>query len=190
MLVVCLYPLILSGLVKGVATGTESVDFAIAYGSALGFFLLGSAYIAIGMFISSLTESQVIAAVVSGVFMIFTYLMTALAEMLPTGHTFVFWFLAILVVILALALNLWIHNGWLAALVGIVAEIALVVTFILNTEAFDNLLGNTLSSISIIDRYSNFTLGIFDVSALIYYLSVSFLFVFITIQRIKKKRWN
>lgn len=190
MLVVCLYPLILSGLVKSVATGTESVDFAIAYGSALGFFLLGSAYIAIGMFISSLTESQVIAAVVSGVFMIFTYLMTALAEMLPTGHTFVFWFLAILVVILALALNLWIHNGWLAALVGIVAEIALVVTFILNTEAFDNLLGNTLSSISIIDRYSNFTLGIFDVSALIYYLSVSFLFVFITIQRIKKKRWN
>lgn len=190
MLVVCLYPLILSGLVKSAATGTESVDFAIAYGSALGFFLLGSAYIAIGMFISSLTESQVIAAVVSGVFMIFTYLMTSLAELLPTGHTFVFWFLAVLVIILVLALNLWIHNGWLAALVGIVAEIALAVTFILKTEAFDNLLGNTLSSISIIDRYSNFTLGIFDVSALIYYLSVSFLFVFITIQRIKKKRWN
>ena len=71
MLVVCLYPLILSGLVKQVATGTEAVDFAIAYGSILGFFLLGAAYIAIGMFISSLTESQVIAAVASGVIMIF-----------------------------------------------------------------------------------------------------------------------
>lgn len=190
MLIVCVYPLILSGLVKEVATGTESVDFAIAYGSALGFFLLGSAYIAIGMFISSLTESQVIAAVASGVIMIFTYLMTSLAQMLPTGHTFVFWFLAVLVVILAFVLNIWIHNAWLSALVGILAEIGLTVTFILNTEAFDNLLGNTLSSISIVDRYSNFTLGIFDVSALIYYLSVCFLFVFITIQRIKKKRWN
>lgn len=190
MLIVCVYPLILSGLVKEVATGTESVDFAIAYGSALGFFLLGSAYIAIGMFISSLTESQVIAAVASGVIMIFTYLMTSLAQMLPTGHTFVFWFLAALVVVLAFVLNIWIHNAWLSALVGILAEIGLTATFILNTEAFDNLLGNTLSSISIVDRYSNFTLGIFDVSALIYYLSVCFLFVFITIQRIKKKRWN
>lgn len=190
MLIVCVYPLILSGLVKEAATGTESVDFAIAYGSALGFFLLGSAYIAIGMFISSLTESQVIAAVASGVIMIFTYLMTSLAQMLPTGHTFVFWFLAVLVAVLAFVLNIWIHNAWLSALVGILAEIGLTVTFILNTEAFDNLLGNTLSSISIVDRYRNFALGIFDVSALIYYLSVCFLFVFITIQRIKKKRWN
>lgn len=190
MIVVCFYPLILSGLVKSAATGTESVDFAIAYGSALGFFLLGSAYIAIGLFISSLTESQVIAAVASGVIMIFTYLMTSLAELLPTSHTFVFWFLAIAIVLIAFALNVWIHNGWLSALLGILAETALVITFIWNTEAFDNLLGKTLSSISIIDRYNNFMLGIFDVSALVYYLSVSFLFVFITIQRIKKKRWN
>ena len=152
--------------------------------------MLGSAYIAIGMFSSSLTESQVIAAVASGVIMIFTYLMSSLAVMLPTGHTFVFWFLAVLVLILAFVLNMWIHNGWLSALIGILVEVGLATTFILNTEAFDNLLGNTLSSISIVDRYSNFALGIFDVSALIYYISVSFLFVFITIQRIKKKRWN
>lgn len=190
MLIVCVYPLILSGLVKGVATGTESVDFAIAYGSALGFFLLGSAYIAIGLFISSLTESQVIAAVASGVIMIFTYLMSSLASLLPSDHTFVFWFLAVLVAVLAFVLNLWIHNSWLSALIGILVEIALTVTFILKTEVFDGLLGNALDSISIIERYDNFTLGIFDVSALIYYVSVSFLFVFITIQRIKKKRWS
>lgn len=190
MLIVCMYPLILSGLVKGVATGTESVDFAIAYGSALGFFLLGSAYIAIGLFISSLTESQVIAAVASGVIMIFTYLMSSLASLLPSDHTFVFWFLAVLAAVLAFVLNMWIHNGWMSAVIGIVAEIALTVTFILKTEVFDGLLGNVLDSVSIIERYDNFTLGIFDVSALIYYVSVSFLFVFITIQRIRKKRWS
>lgn len=189
MLIVCLYPLILSGLVKEVATGTESVDFAIAYGSILGFFLLGAAYIAIGMFISSLSESQVIAAVASGVIMIFTYLMTSLASLLPSDHTFVFWFFAVLVALLSFCLNLWIHNGWLAALVGIIAEAGLTAAFIFKTEAFDGLLGNVLSSISIVDRYTNFTLGIFDVSALIYYVSVSFLFVFITIQRIRKQRW-
>lgn len=189
MIVVCLYPLILSGLVKSVATGTESVDFAIAYGSILGFFLLGSAYIAIGMFISSLSESQVIAAVASGIIMIFTYLMTSLASLLPSDHTFVFGFFIVLVAVLAFVLNLWIHNGWVSAIVGIVAEVALAAAFIFNQESFDGLLGNVLGSISIVDRYNNFMLGIFDVSALIYYISVSFLFVFITIQRIRKQRW-
>lgn len=189
MLIVCLYPLILSGLVKDVATGTESVDFAIAYGSAFGFFLLGSAYIAIGLFISSLTESQVIAAVASGVIMIFTYLMSSIASLLPGSHTFVFWFLAVFVLVLAFVLYLWIHNAALSAVIGVIAEAALTITFVLHTEAFDNLLGNALSSISIIERYDNFVLGIFDVSALIYYVSVSFLFVFITIQRIRKKRY-
>lgn len=190
MLIVCLYPLILSGLVKDVATGTESVDFAIAYGSAFGFFLLGSAYIAIGLFISSLTESQVIAAVASGVIMIFTYLMSSLASMLPGNHVFVYYFLAALVLVLAFVLYFWIHNAPLSAGIGVIAEAALfLIYYNMPDETFDNLLGKALESISIIDRYNNFVLGIFDVSALIYYVSVSFLFVFITIQRIRKKRF-
>ncbi|MCH5252373.1 MAG: ABC transporter permease [Lachnospiraceae bacterium] len=190
LVIVSIYPLILDHLVRGVATAGESVDFAIAYGSTLGFFLLGAAYIAIGLFISSLTESQVIAAVASGVIMIFTYLMSSLAELLPSGHLFIFWFLVVLILVVCFILNFWIHNGWLTMLIGILAEAALVALYILFTDKFDSLLGNTLSSISIVDRYSNFALGIFDVSALVYYISVSFLFVFITIQRIKKKRYN
>ena len=131
-----------------------------------------------------------IAAVASGVIMIFTYLMSSLASLLPSGHTFSFWFLAVLAAALAFGLHMWIHNGWMAALIGLIAEIALTVTFILNTEAFDGILRKSLEAVSIIERYDNFTLGIFDVSALIYYLSVCFLFVFITIQRIRKKRWS
>jgi len=72
----------------------------------------------------------------------------------------------------------------------VLAEAALVILFLLKTESFDGLIGNVLSQISITDRYQNFTYGIFDVSALVYYISVAFLFVFITIQRIKKKRFN
>jgi ABC-2 type transport system permease protein len=190
MVIVCTYPLILSGLVKKVATGVESVDFAIAYGSTLGFFLLGAAYIAIGLFISSLTESQVIAAVVSGLVMIFTYLMSSIAQMLPSDHIFTFWFLAVLIVLVCIGLYFWIHNAWMSAIIGIVAEAALVTLYLLFTDKFDSLIGNVLGEISIIERYDNFTLGIFDVSALVYYISVSFLFVFVTIQRIKKKRYN
>lgn len=190
MLIVCTYPLLFSNLVSKVASNGETVDFAIAYGSTLGFFLLGAAYIAIGLFISSLTESQVIAAVASGVIMIFTFLMTGIASLLPAGSMFNFYFLAVLILVLAIVLYFWIHNGWLAAGIGLLAEAVLVTFYLLFTEHFTNLISNVLESISITDRYSNFTLGVFDASALVYYLSVSFLFVFITIQRIQKKRYN
>lgn len=190
MLVVSTYPLLLSHLVNKVSTGTESVDFAIAYGSTLGFFLLGAAYIAIGMFISSLTESQVIAAVASGLIMIFTYLLSGIASILPTGHLFHFCCLAVIVVILCMGLYFWIHNGYLAALVGLILETVLTVCYVLFTSKFDSLLINVLNGISIVERYDDFMLGIFNVSALVYYISVSFLFVFLTIQRIKKKRYN
>ncbi len=49
---------------------------------------MGCAYIAIGVFVSSLTESQVIAAVAIGVINIFTMLMTSLANMLPSSKNF------------------------------------------------------------------------------------------------------
>ena len=93
-------------------------------------------------------------------------------------------------VTLCVGLYFWIHNAWMTAIIGIVAEAILVTMYLLFTSKFDALIGNTLGAVSIIERYDNFLLGIFDVSALVYYISVSFLFVFMTIQRIKKKRYN
>ena len=74
--------------------------------------------------------------------------------------------------------------------VGLVAEIVLFVLYFFFSSHFDGLLYNVLSAISFTDRYTNFTYGILDVSAMLYYVSVSFLFVFFTIQRIKKQRYN
>ncbi|MCI8793467.1 MAG: ABC transporter permease [Eubacterium sp.] len=190
MAIVCTYPLLFNNLIGKAASNGETVDFAVAYGSTFGFFLLGAAYIAIGLFISSMTESQVIAAVASGIIMIFTYLMSGIAGLLPADGIFHFYFLAVLILILAVVLYFWIHNGWLAAAVGLAAEGLLAAAYLFFSDRFTNLISNILEHISITDRYSNFTLGIFDGSALIYYLSVSFLFVFLTIQRIQKKRYN
>lgn len=190
MAIVCTYPLLFNNLIGKAASNGETVDFAVAYGSTFGFFLLGAAYIAIGLFISSMTESQVIAAVASGIIMIFTYLMSGIAGLLPADGIFHFYFLAVLILILAVVLYFWIHNGWLAAAVGLAAEGLLAAAYLFFPDRFTNLISNVLEHISITDRYSNFTLGIFDGSALIYYLSVSFLFVFLTIQRIQKKRYN
>lgn len=73
--VFCFYPLI----IKSFGTAYFKVDYAAIF----MFFLLGCVYIAIGMFLSSLTESQIIAAVATfGVLMIL-YLWGGLLNFLP-----------------------------------------------------------------------------------------------------------
>ncbi len=78
-LVTCIYPLVFSRY------GT--VSYGETYVAILGFFLYGSAAVAIGMFVSSLTESQVIAAVVSMVLIFIGYVMAGLCNMISaTGN--------------------------------------------------------------------------------------------------------
>jgi ABC-2 type transport system permease protein len=47
-----------------------------------------------------------------------------------------------------------------------------------------------LRSVSIFSRYANFTQGAFDVSALIYYLSISAVFLFLTVRVYDKRRYS
>lgn len=189
---VSIYPIILQNLANAAATdGTQYVvNYAVSYGSTLGFFMMGCAYIAMGVFISSLTESQVIAAVAIGVLNIFTIFMSSIANILPSNKLFMLIVFIVLIAILAFCLNMWIHNVWVSAFVGIVAEVVLAVLYIMFSSKFDGLLYNILSAISFSDRYKNFTYGILDLSALLYYITVCFLFLFFTIQRIKKQRYN
>lgn len=77
--VICTYPLILS------LWGT--ISFGESYLAILGFFLYGLACIAIGVFVSSLTESQVIAAVITFGILFLGYVMSGLCNMISqTGN--------------------------------------------------------------------------------------------------------
>ena len=77
--IISLYPVILN------LFGT--VDFGESYLAILGFFLYGAACISICMFVSSLTESQVIAAVISFGILFLTYVMSGICNMISsTGN--------------------------------------------------------------------------------------------------------
>lgn len=73
----CLYPLILSSF------GT--VSFKTSYTNIFGLLLYGTAFIAIGMFISSITESQVISAILSIVVLLMGYMMQSLENMISSN---------------------------------------------------------------------------------------------------------
>ncbi len=77
--VVCTYPLIMNGF--------GSVPMGESYLAVLAFFLYGMTAIAIGLLISSLTESQVIAAVVSFIVLFLGYMMSSICNLIsPTGN--------------------------------------------------------------------------------------------------------
>jgi len=105
-------------------------------GGYVGFILLGCAFIAIGVFASSLTESQVVAAVISFVIL----------------------------------LTMWIMDFLSSFTSGLLAKV--------------------LDWFSLYARYVDFSDGILSLSPIIYYLSFCFIFVFLTIRIIEKRRWS
>ena len=115
-------------------------------GSIIAVVLIGAAFIAIGIFVSSLTENQLSAAVIT---------------------------ISIILVMVAL---------------GFINEIG--------SDAEGNrLISNyairfIIDWVSVFSRFGYFTYGIFDISALIYYLSLAGVFVFLTVRVYEKRRWG
>ncbi|HHV11223.1 MAG TPA: ABC transporter permease [Clostridiales bacterium] len=182
MLITCFYPLILS------LYGT--VTFATAYSSILAFTLMGGAYLAIGLFISSLTDSQIVAAVISFVVFLLTILMDGIAGVLPTDNKSAVIIFTAFLLILCIILYRMMHNLTIAAGIGVIGEAALVAAYLLKPTFFDGSVANVLGWLSIVKRFDNFYYGIFDVAGLVYYVSIAGLFTFLTVQVIKKKRWS
>ena len=182
-LVIALYPLLIH--MYG-----QDVRLSLAYSSLIGFYLLGAANIAVGLFISSLTESQVIAAVVSFIVLLLSNMLTSIASMLPTDALSQALILTVAwIVVCVIAYNM-MKNITVTAILAVIGEVVVWGIYIAKSAVYENLLSKVADAFAITSRYSDFELGILKYDAIVYYISVSFLFVFLTVQIIKKKRFN
>ncbi len=181
--VISLYPLLISKY------GTD-VRLSLAYSSIIGFYLLGAANIAIGMFISSLTESQVIAAVVSFIVLLMTNMITSIVSMLPSDSLSQAIILAVVWIAVCGILYNVMKNITVTAVLGVVGELAIWILYIAKKSVYEGLITKVADVFAVSGKYSEFQLGILKYDAIVYYLSVSFLFVFLTVQVIKKKKFN
>ena len=182
MLVICTYPLIMSKF------GT--VSFASAYTAILGFFLLGCANIAIGVFMSALTENQVIAAVLTFVLLFAFYMMNGISSFfsqtsMSTCVTFGLLFLAAAIIIYSM-----IKNVLISAVIGAAGEIVLVILYMVKSSIFQGGIQKVLEVFNLSGHFENFTSEIFDIKGIIYFLSVIAVCLFLTAQSILKRRWN
>ena len=130
-LIICGYPLILSQF--------GSVPLGEAYLAILAFFLYGMACIAIGIFVSSLTESQVIAAVLGFGILFLGYMMSAICSLISTTG---------------------------------------------------NLLTKILSVYDMYTPFTNLLNGTLDVGSVIYFVSLTALVLFLTVQSVQKRRYS
>ncbi len=181
MAITCVYPVILSFY--------GEINYAASYGAIFGFFLLGAALISIGLFLSSLTESQVIAAVLTFGAFILMYLMPGLAPMMPvTARASLMGFL-VLAVCVGAVLYLLTKNAVVAAAVGGILVFGISSVYLVDSTLFEGLFPRLLDAVALFDRFASFGNGIFDITSIVYYISVSVLFVFFTVQSMEKKRW-
>ena len=176
------YPVILSQF------GT--VRYATAYGALAAFFLLGACLLSIGLFISSVTESQVAAAVITLAAMLLLYFMNGLASYLSTESSTSLIALMILVVLFAAVLQLLAKNPIISLLTAVVGCGGLYLWYASNTSFFSGLFAKIMESISVFDRFDTFVNGVFDLTAIVYYLSITCVFLFLTVQSMEKRRWN
>ena len=181
----CLYPLILK-----LFDPSDNISFVAVYSAVFAFLLLGAALIAIGMFMSSLTENQIISALLSFGAMLICYLMSGLTNFLPTssGATMV----GFAVLFLALALIVWFvtKNSTAAWIVFVVLEIPVIVLSFVKPALLEGALPELFGTLSVFERFYSFANGVFDIKAIVYFVTIAVLFNFFTVQSVEKRRWS
>mgnify|MGYP001625078734 FL=1 len=182
-LIFCIFPLI----IKSFGTAYLKVDYL----SIFMYFLMGCVYIAIGMFLSSLTESQVIAAVTSFGALLLLYLWGGLIDFLPTSQISGMIGVVVLVTLAALLVYRMTENWVMAGAVEVIGVVAVIIISFVNGGLFENLLVNIMEMLYIANVFDNVAYNsLFDVSGLVVYLTLAALFVFFTMQSIQKRRWS
>ncbi len=127
----------LYGIAKEQENVIAKMNIPTFLGCILGVLLIGGAFISIGLFVSSLTENQIISAVVS---------------------------------------------------IGVFALMIASTFFAMNIE--NEFLRVVIKWFSVMDRFYNFQRGVFDFTALIYYVSIMTVFLFLTVRVYEKRRWE
>ena len=113
------------------------MDWLVIIGNIVGLELFGASFIAVGIFCSSLTENQVVAAVISFISILALNMLSLIGNLVP-----------------------W---NWLETL---------------------------CTKLSFYERYSGFTYGLFDLSNVLFFISASVVFLFLTVRVLEKRRWS
>lgn len=190
LLVVYLIPLALISLYPLLFAQFGEVYLPTSYGSILAFFVLGAALIALGVFISSLTDNQGFAAGIGIAAILLNYYSVSLSEYISSTAFGSLAVLCVLVVLLAMLVKYLTKNETLAYF-GAGGLLVLIMGFYMyDPTKFEGLLPQVMADLSLFERFYVFVNGVFDMTAIVYYLTVIIFFLFLAVQSLEKRRYN
>ena len=169
--------------------GSTTMALAANFAGLLCYFLLGCAAIAIGEFLSGLTENQIIAAVM-GVAVLLAYMMPSLRTMFNAGSAVALAVFTGLAGAASVLVGLRTRSFTLGCLLFAALCMGLSGLFLLKSAWLTSAFSTVLSALCLFTPFEEFVNNSFSLSTLVYYLSVTGLFLFFTAQSIEKRRWN
>ncbi|PWJ47556.1 ABC-2 transporter permease [Faecalicatena contorta] len=182
-IIFCLFPLIIK--LQGISY------LKVDYISIGVFFLLGCVYIAIGMFLSSLTESQIIAFITSFGVLLVLYLWDGILSFLPSSASSGVIGIIILLTIAVAYIQQMTGNWLISGGIELIGFAACVITYVMKSGLFENILTKILGKLALANVFMNITSNsIVDISGIILYLSIIAVFIFLTVQTIQRRRWS
>ncbi len=182
LIIICAYPLIFSQF--------GDVYLLTSYGSIFAFFMMGAALVSIGVFISSLTENQGFAAGISVAVVLLNYYSVTISEYISSTPLSSAVAMCVIAALIGLLIWYLTRNDNLGYGIGLILMAGVVVTYFMDSSIYDGLLPKIMNQISLFERFYTFVDGIFDVTALVYYITVIIFFLFLTVQSLEKRRYN
>lgn len=183
-------PVILMGFYPLILAQFGQISFPETYVALLGFFFMGCTFLSIGLYLSSVTESQVIAAVLTFLLLFVCYVIDGIASFFPETAMASCLTLAADCLLLALLIFLMTGQALIALITGCILELVLLVIYLVRSSLFEGLIQNILGIFDLTGHFSEFSVGILDLNAAVYYLSVIGVCLFLTVQSVQKRRWS
>jgi len=182
MCLICVYPLIFSRY--------GDVYLLTSYGSILAFFIVGAALIALGIFISSLTDNQGFAAGIGIAVILLNYYSVSLSEYVSSTAFGSAAAMCVLVIVLGVVIRHLTKNDRFAYGVCFILIAGIVITYCIDAAKFEGLLPAIMAKLSLFERFYGFVNGIFDMTSIVYYITVAVFFLFLSVQSLEKRRYN
>lgn len=190
LLVIYLIPLAIISIYPLIFAQFGDVYLPTSYGSLVAIFIMGAALVALGVFISSLTDNQGLAAGIGIAVILFNYYSVSLSKYVSSTAFGSAIALSVLALLLGVIIRYLTRNEQLASGISLILLAVITATYFLNPTAFEGLLPNIMRQLSLFDRFNTFVSGVFDLTAIFYYVSVIVFFLFLSVQSLEKRRYN
>lgn len=167
-----------------------TVSLVAAYSALLGYLLLGGACLAVGTWISALTENQILAYLATFGALLVAYLMNGIQTMFTTGNLLAFIVFMIVLLVASVLVGVICKRLAAGAVVFCAGAVVLFVLFQLRPAWLLTAFNAVLSALALFEPFKDIVGGMFSIPAIVYYLSVMGLFLFLTGQALARRLWN